>query len=86
MSCFIYEKRRPPSIMLCMLGLLSLLIASSAIAKPWKGAEVITREEFKYGAFEARIKAAEGPGYIFAYFLWKNDSELVTLRFMLMVN
>ena len=76
MSSFIFAKKRLSSIMLCIVGMLSLLIANNAIAKPYKAAEVITLEEFKFGAFEARIRAAEGPGYIFAYFLWKNDSEL----------
>lgn len=36
---------------------------------------MITRQEFKYGAFEARIRGAEGSGQITAFFLYKNGSE-----------
>lgn len=55
--------------------LLALFFPAALLAKPWKGAEVITHETFKYGAFEARIRAAEGSGIITAFFLWKHGSE-----------
>jgi hypothetical protein len=45
------------------------------MAKPWKSAEIITQQNFKYGAFEARIRGAEGSGMITAFFLYKNGSE-----------
>lgn len=45
------------------------------MAKPWKSAEIITQQNFKYGAFEARIRGAEGNGMITAFFLYKNGSE-----------
>ncbi|HMA94802.1 MAG TPA: family 16 glycosylhydrolase [Polyangiaceae bacterium] len=47
-----------------------------ADAKPWKGAEVITNQTFRYGAFEARIRAARGGGVITPFFLWKDGSEI----------
>lgn len=53
----------------------AVLSSTVVSAKPWKGAELITREEYKYGAFEARIRGAEGSGMITAFFLWKNNSE-----------
>ncbi len=53
----------------------AVLSSTAVSAKPWKGAELITREEYKYGAFEARIRGAEGSGMITAFFLWKNNSE-----------
>ncbi|MBK8802715.1 MAG: carbohydrate-binding protein [Fibrobacteres bacterium] len=37
---------------------------------------MISRETFKYGAFEARIRAAEGSGMITTLFLWKDGSEI----------
>lgn len=52
------------------------LFSINSLAKPWKGAEIITNETFKYGAFEARIRGAQGSGLITAFFLWKHDSEL----------
>ena len=53
-----------------------LLLAAPAAAKPWKGAELITNQTFRYGAFEARIRAARGSGLITPFFLWKNNSEV----------
>lgn len=58
-----------------ILSILSLSFAL-ADAKPWKGAEVITKETFKYGAFEARILASGGGGVITPFFLWKDGSEV----------
>lgn len=52
-----------------------LALPAFAMAKPWKSAELITQQNFKYGAFEARIRGAEGSGMITAYFLYKNGSE-----------
>jgi len=54
----------------------ALLLAAPAAAKPWKGAELITHQTFRYGAFEARILAARGSGLITPFFLWKNGSEV----------
>ena len=53
-----------------------VLLAAPAAAKPWKGAELITNQTFRYGAFEARIRAARGSGLITPFFLWKNNSEV----------
>ncbi|HET9955134.1 MAG TPA: glycoside hydrolase family 16 protein, partial [Polyangiaceae bacterium] len=50
-------------------------VALPAMAKPWKGAELITRQTFRYGAFEARIRAARGSGMVTPFFLWKDGSE-----------
>lgn len=58
------------------LLLLLTTIPGIALTKPWKGVEVISRDTFKYGAFEARIRAAEGSGLVTAFFLWKDGSEV----------
>jgi beta-glucanase (GH16 family) len=52
------------------------LVSSSAAAKPWKGAEMVSQQSFRYGAFEARLVAAAGGGIITPFFLYKNGSEL----------
>ena len=52
------------------------LTSAHAEAKPWKGAELGSQQTFKYGAFEARARAAEGSGMITAFFLWKYGSEV----------
>lgn len=53
-----------------------VIFSAPAFAKPWKGAEMISKDTFKYGAFEARIRGAEGSGMITAFFMWKDGSEL----------
>ena len=65
---------RPQAILKSIL-LFSLLLSGIAFGKPWKSAEMITQQSFKYGAFEARIRGAEGSGMITAFFLYKNGSE-----------
>ena len=59
-----------------LLALLLLVASAHAEAKPWKGAELGSQQTFKYGAFEARVRAAEGSGMITAFFLWKYGSEV----------
>jgi endo-1,3-1,4-beta-glycanase ExoK len=54
----------------------SLVISATAAAKPWKGAEMVSQQTFKYGAFEARLVAARGSGVITPFFLYKNGSEV----------
>lgn len=58
-----------------LVTLLLFFVATPAAAKDWKGAELTTNQTFKYGAFEARVRAAEGSGLITAFFLWKEGSE-----------
>lgn len=58
------------------LLLLFFVVAPPIQAKPWKGAELITRETYKYGAFEARVRSANGSGMVTAFFLWKDGSEI----------
>ena len=40
------------------------------------GAEIYTRESFKYGRFEAKMKMAYAPGCISSMFLYYNDSYM----------
>jgi len=56
-------------------GLLLLLFSSNARAKSYKSGELETKARYGFGAFEARIRSAQGPGVISTFFLWKPDSE-----------
>lgn len=51
-------------------------VASVAVAKPYKGAEIFTSEEQTYGKYVIRMRAAKGSGIISNFFLWKDGSEL----------
>ena len=56
-------------------GLCLLLLSSTARAKSYKSGEFISKTRFGFGAFEARIRSAKGPGVISTFFLWRPDSE-----------
>jgi hypothetical protein len=58
----------------CGAGL-SLLLSSSAWAKPYKSGELETTAQYGFGAFEARVFAATGPGVISTFFLWRPGSD-----------
>jgi MYXO-CTERM domain-containing protein len=49
------------------------LFAASAQAE--SSAEILTREGYQYGRFEARIQFAQGDGVVSSFFLWKDRSE-----------
>lgn len=51
-------------------------VSSEAFAKDYKSGEAISHQRFGFGAFEARIWGARGPGVISTFFLWKPGSEL----------
>ena len=58
------------------VGLCALLLSSNARAKNYKSGELETKTRYGFGAFEARIRCAQGPGVISTFFLWRPDSEL----------
>ena len=57
------------------IGLGALLLSSVAGAKDYKSGELETSRRYGFGAFEARIRAAKGPGVISTFFLWRPGSE-----------
>lgn len=52
---------------------LILLVGSNIQAKNYLGAELRSLEDYQYGRFEARIKSAQGEGYLTSFFTY-NDS------------
>lgn len=65
--------RLGPIVSVC--ASLATFYATSADAKDYKSAEYISRTTYGFGAFEARIRAPEGPGVIGTFFLWRPGSE-----------
>lgn len=51
----------------------SLTIFSDA--KPYKAAEILTKQQNKYGKYVVRMRAAKGSGIISNFFTYKNGSE-----------
>jgi endo-1,3-1,4-beta-glycanase ExoK len=56
-------------------GLAVALLSSSAWGKDYKSAEFETTKQWGFGAFEARIRCAQGPGVISTFFLWRPGSD-----------
>ena len=57
------------------LGLSLLALAPAALGKGYKSGELETTRLYGFGAFEARIRSAQGPGVISTFFLWRPGSE-----------
>ncbi len=48
---------------------------SSAQAKPYKAAEIVTGQTYKYGRYEMRMQVAKGSGVLSTFFTYKPGSE-----------
>ncbi|XXY50749.1 family 16 glycosylhydrolase [Sorangium sp. So ce269] len=61
-----------------MLSAASLVLAvsSTAVAKPYKGAEVYTPQQYLHGRIEVRMRMARGSGILSTFFTYKDGSEL----------
>ena len=69
------NKHRARLLALASAGFGVWICSSSAWAKGYKSGEFETRHQYGFGAFEARIRAAQGPGVISTFFLWRPGSE-----------
>lgn len=52
------------------------LFAASLQAKPYKAAEIYSKQTYKYGRYEMRMKVAKGSGVLSTFFTYKNGSEI----------
>ncbi|WP_437922967.1 family 16 glycosylhydrolase [Sorangium sp. So ce291] len=55
---------------------LALAVSSTAVAKPYKGAEVYTPQGALHGRIEVRMRMARGSGILSTFFTYKDGSEL----------
>jgi beta-glucanase (GH16 family) len=55
-----------------------LLATATAEAKPYKGAEVYSRNTYKYGRMEMRMRMIRGSSLLSTFFTYKNGSELAS--------
>ncbi|AUX23862.1 endo-beta-1,3-1,4 glucanase [Sorangium cellulosum] len=54
---------------------LALAVSSTAVAKPYKGAEVYTPQGYLHGRIEVRMRMARGSGILSTFFTYKDGSE-----------
>lgn len=65
------------SILLMIFALcISALSSLTAVAKPYKGAEIYSAESTKYGRYVMRMRMAKGSGVLSTFFTYKNGSEV----------
>lgn len=57
------------------ISLLSIVLAVNTFAKNYKGAEIYSKAAVKYGRFEMSMKAGQGSGILYTFFLYKSGSE-----------
>ncbi len=50
-------------------------MASMVQAKPYKAAEIYSKQAYKYGRYEIRMRVAKGSGVLSTFFTYKNGSE-----------
>ncbi|XYH92737.1 family 16 glycosylhydrolase [Sorangium sp. So ce1128] len=55
---------------------LALAVSSTAVAKPYKGAEVYSAQSHLHGRMEMRMRMARGSGILSTFFTYKNGSEV----------
>lgn len=59
-----------------LAALLTFALVSPSYAKPYKGAEIYSKESVLYGRFEIRMRVAKGSGVLSTFFTYKNGSEI----------
>jgi endo-1,3-1,4-beta-glycanase ExoK len=67
---------RPWACPAVTLTLLLTAIAPAQAAKPYKGAEVYSREDVHYGRIEVRMRMIRGSSLLSTFFAYKDGSEL----------
>lgn len=59
-----------------LVALASLFCFSNVTsAKPYKAAEIYSKQTYKYGRYEMRMRVAKGSGVLSTFFTYKNGSE-----------
>lgn len=53
----------------------AICFTTSAQAKPYKAAEIYSKQTYKYGRYEMRMRVAKGSGVLSTFFTYKNGSE-----------
>lgn len=59
----------------CATAALCMCVPASAQAKPYKGGELYSQQQYKYGRMEMRMRMARGSGILSTFFTYKNGSE-----------
>jgi len=66
---------RYTGVLFALATLIGFTATSPATAKPYKAAEIYSKQTYKYGRYEMRMRVAKGSGVLSTFFTYKNGSE-----------
>jgi endo-1,3-1,4-beta-glycanase ExoK len=70
-----FSINRYTGVLFALATLIGVSITSAATAKPYKAAEIYSKQTYKYGRYEMRMRVAKGSGVLSTFFTYKNGSE-----------
>ena len=70
-----FTLNRYTGVLFALATLIGVSITSAATAKPYKAAEIYSKQTYKYGRYEMRMRVAKGSGVLSTFFTYKNGSE-----------
>lgn len=65
-----------PRLFKCIFFLASCAAINVGHAKPYKGAELYSKQSYQYGRYEMRMRVANASGTLSTFFIYKNGSEV----------
>lgn len=70
-----FNLNRYTGVLFALATLIGFTATSPATAKPYKAAEIYSKQTYKYGRYEMRMRVAKGSGVLSTFFTYKNGSE-----------
>ena len=70
-----FKLNRYTGVLFALATLIGFTATSTATAKPYKAAEIYSKQTYKYGRYEMRMRVAKGSGVLSTFFTYKNGSE-----------
>jgi len=70
-----FKLGRYTGVLFALATLIGFTATSPATAKPYKAAEIYSKQTYKYGRYEMRMRVAKGSGVLSTFFTYKNGSE-----------
>lgn len=68
--------KHPLSLTSIVVLVSTLIVTGVSYAKPYKGAEIYSTEDYLYGRYEMRMRVAKGSGVLSTFFTYKDGSEI----------
>lgn len=70
-----FNLNRYTGVLFALATLIAFTATNPATAKSYKAAEIYSKQTYKYGRYEMRMRVAKGSGVLSTFFTYKNGSE-----------